>query len=679
MARFHSPLGGDALVLTGFAGDEGINHLGEFRVEALSAGEGVDLDACLGRNACVGIGTIAHGPRFFDGVVAEAEFLGVADMADGTRSWHYRFILRPWFWLASLRRNQRIFHDKTVPEIIAEVLADYAGFPVESRLTGAYDALEYTVQYRETDLAFVCRMAERFGISWHFEHEEGRHTMVLSDNAEAFRAAPGGSRPFRALGGSHQRPEERFTRWQAGRRVTTGRVTLTDYNFRTPDAAMLAEQSAGHGYAQGRIESFDYPGGYPAQGPGGGVARLRGTQESGSDGVQSADGDCLSLAPGTVFTLDEHPDAGVNGRSWLVTRADHHYDGEYYRSGGGRRSDGGYRGHFRLFPAERPFTPARVTPLSVMPGPQTATVVGEGEIDCDEYGRILVRFPWDRHSAHSMRCRVSQSWAGNGWGGMVVPRIGMEVVVEFLEGDPDQPLVTGCVYNGRQKVPYDLPGHKTKSVFRSDTHQGEGFNEVSFEDQAGQEKIYVHAQKDQDIHVGNNRAKRVDVSEVESIGNSKFSEIGKDMNVQIGGNAVTAIGMAEVQLNAPRPMAAFDEGPLQLAYKVTLPEAPDATRGHYRLIVAQSMSEQIGTQSSRRIGDSASVSVGTSYTLNVGAKSGVSVGADSYETVGGGRYMHVAKEIDLRCGASRLLMKSNGDILIQGLNIRLRGSQIDMN
>jgi type VI secretion system secreted protein VgrG len=169
-------------------------------------------------------------------------------------------------------------------------------------------------------------------------------------------------------------------------------------------------------------------------------------------------------------------------------------------------------------------------------------VVGEGEIDCDEYGRILVRFHWDLHNAYSMRCRVSQSWASQGWGGMVIPRIGMEVVVEFLEGDPDKPLVTGCVYNGRNNAPYPLPLHKTKSVFRSDTHQGQGFNEISFEDEKGQENIALHAQKDQTLKVLNNRMKRVDNDQVESVGRNKSIEIGKNHQERIGGSMNLTVG-----------------------------------------------------------------------------------------------------------------------------------------
>ncbi|MBL3587691.1 type VI secretion system tip protein VgrG, partial [Rhodovulum sulfidophilum] len=312
-------------------------------------------------------------------------------------------------------------------------------------------------------------------------------------------------------------------------------------------------------------------------------------------------------------------------------------------------------------------------------GPQTATVVGEGEIDCDEYGRILVRFHWDLDEAWSMRCRVSQSWAGAGWGGMVIPRIGMEVVVEFLDGDPDKPLVTGCVYNGRNGAPYELPEHKTKSVFRSDTHQGSGFNEVTFEDAKGQERIFIHAQKDHLVHVQNNAARRVDVSEVETIGDSSYSEVGKDRTLRVGGNVLTAVGVAEVQLQATQPMEAFDDGPLELAYAISNGSRPDARQGHYRLMVAQSRIESIGTEATLRVGHSMNTTVGTGYVLEVGEDKMQRVGGSSYETVGKGPFMHVQEQIDFRCGQSRFVMRRNGEIEITGSHIKINGKRIDLN
>jgi type VI secretion system secreted protein VgrG len=677
LGKYHSPIGADALALLRFRGEEGVNILGQFRVEALSPTGGVDLDAVLGLHGTVEIASLQHGSRFYDGIVTEAEVIDRRQ--DG---WLYVLTMKPWFWLAGLRRNQRIFHDKTAPQIISEVLKDYS-FENRPDLVHAYDPIEYTVQYGESDLAFVCRMMERYGISFHFEHALKSHVMVLTDAIECFKPVPGGTRQFQALLGQHRWEEEHFNRWSLGRKITTGRVQLTDYNFKTPTAVMPVDQTGGAKHAQGEIESFDYPGIYLAQAPGKAVVRMRADGERGPDGLFHAEGDAASVSPGMLVTLAGHHDDALNGKTYLLTHAEHQFDAEGYASGSTLSEGDSYKGTYRFHPQAKPFLPAIKTPLSHILGPQTAVVVGEGEIDCDEYGRILVRFHWDLKDAYSMRCRVAQIWAGNAWGGMVIPRIGMEVLVEFLEGDPDKPLVTGCVYNGKNRPFYPLPEHKTKSVFRTDSHDGkqtaDGFNELTFEDEQGKENIYFHAQRDNEIHIGNNRAKRVDKTEVESIGNCKFTDIAKDLTTQIGGNVLTAIGVPDLQTEGVAPMRPFDDGLLQMAYKGTVSDTPDAQRGHYKLFVAQSLSESVGTQASLRVGDSFTTNVGTSHTLNIGSKKSEFVGDSSYETVRGSKYMHVHEEIDLRCGQSRFLMKRNGDIEITGRHIKLKADKIDEN
>ncbi len=677
LGKLTTTLGKDVLVLLRFSGDDHVNDLFEYTVDALSTRQNIDFDVLIGTHASVELATQNNGPRQFDGIVTQARWAGVGE--NGNK---YTLTLRPWFWLAGKRRNQRIFHNKTVVQIIEELLQPYSGLgdpALENRLTGSYPELEYTVQYRESDLDFATRLMERFGISYHFHHAAGSHTLVLTDDVGSHQPVAGGSRAYKGVDGHHHADEEHFWEWYPERNMTTGAVRLTDYNFKKPTAAMEVDHTGDAGYEQGQIESYDYPGDYLAKGEGKGVVSLRTDQERGQDHRHRAVGDCTSLGAGMTVTLTGDQVPGVKGEEYLCLSASHSYVSDAYGSGGAESDGYAYSGSYVLMPVTAPLAPERKTPLPVVQGPQTAVVVGEGEIDCDEHGRILVHFHWDLEKAFSMRCRVSQNWASQGWGGMVIPRIGMEVIVEFLEGDPDKPIVTGCVYNGRNKAPYPLPAHKTRSTFRTETHQGRGFNEFTFEDEKDKERIYLHAEKDNEIHIQNNRAKRVDVSEVESIGNSKYSEIGKDFNFQIGGNVVTAIGVPDVSLNAPKPMPPYDDGPLQLAYKITIPGAPDASRGHYKLIVAQSRTEAIGSQSTSRIGDSCIMAVGTEYQLNVGARKTETTGADSYETVGGGRYMHVSKEIDLRCGASRLILKSDGEIELVGTHIKLSANKIDLN
>lgn len=485
-------LGENELVLLRFSGSDRLNGLFEYRVEALSANPGIDFDGLIGTTATVEL-TAEGQPTAFSGIVAQAEWMG-----PGENGHRYLITLRPWLWLTGLRRNQRIFHDMNVVQILQELWAPYAGLgdPAwELRLTADYPDLEYTVQYRESDLDFALRMMERFGISYHFAQKPGGHTAVLTDSIDSHQPLPGERRPYWGYGTQNKVSGEHFWDWRHMRNVTTGAVRLTDYNFKTPTAAMEANRVGDAKHVMGQIESFDWPGDYLDANRGKVVAALRTNQERGQDKRIAAEGDISGLVAGLTVVVDREDDYRLSGEIFICLATRHAYTAESYGSGGEKIEDA-YEGRYTLMPISAPLAPPRKTPRPVLHGPQTAIVVGEGEIDVDEFGRILVKFHWDLEAAHSMRCRVSQNWASQGWGGMVIPRIGMEVIVEFLEGDPDKPIVTGCVYNGKNGVPYGLPGNKTKSGFRTNTHQGSGFNELSFEDQAGREEISIHAQKD---------------------------------------------------------------------------------------------------------------------------------------------------------------------------------------
>ncbi len=540
LGRLTTVLGKDHLVLLRFEGSDYVNDLFEYRVEAVATEQNIDFDALIGTHATIELQSQANGPRSFDGIVTQSKWAGVGE--NGNR---YSLTLRPWFWLAGHRRNQRIFHNQTVVQILENLLKPYAGMgepAFEMKLKQSYPELEYTVQYRESDLAFATRMMERFGISYHFSHKEGSHTLILTDRVEEHQAIAGGSREYKGVDGHHHADEEHFWEWHPERNLTVGAMRLTDYNFKSPTASMEVDRTGDAAYEHGQIESYDYPGDYLNQGVGKAVAALRIAQERGRDARQRAVGDCTSLGAGMTLKLTGDQVPGVKSESYLCLEANHSYVSDSYGSGG-EESDGyAYSGSYVLMPVTAPLAPNRKTPIPAVQGPQTATVVGEGEIDCDEFGRILVHFHWDLEKAYSMRCRVSQNWASKGWGGMVIPRIGMEVVVEFLEGDPDKPLVTGCVYNGRNDPPYPLPAAKTKSVFKTDTHQGSGFNELTFEDEADQELIYMHGQKDHQIDILNDRSKTIGRDQVEAVGRDKTITVGQDHTETVGRDARHNVG-----------------------------------------------------------------------------------------------------------------------------------------
>ncbi|MCO6383325.1 type VI secretion system Vgr family protein [Oceanicola sp. 502str15] len=651
LGRVETGLGKDHLLLVRFSGTDKVNDLFEYRLRVL-ARNGLDYDALLGTHATVFLHTISHGEAPFDGVVTEVEWMKGAVGGD-----EYELVLRPWFWLAGKRRQQRIFHDKSVDEILEQVLSQWSGLGDATHrlaLTNSYPKLEYTVQYRESDLAFACRLMERFGISFHFEQAGGNHCLVLTDGHEAMGELPGRTREFRPVEEFYRKDEEHFWEWRRARGITTGKVKLTDYNFKTPTSNMLTEQAGDAAHAHGEIESYDYPGVYPDAGEGADVAALRVTQERAGDHRTRAAGDVISLKAGMRCAVEGEFAAFTAGEEHLCLEAHHEFTAEAYRSsdtaGGDSEGERAYEGRYLFIPVSAPFAPARKTPQPVVQGPQTARVVGEGEIDCDEYGRILVRFHWDLEDAYSMRCRVSQNWAGKGWGGMVIPRIGMEVVVEFLEGDPDKPLVTGCVYNGKNDVPYELPANKTRSTFKTDTHQGDGFNELRFEDQKGSEEIFLHAERDRNEKTRNNHTERIDNNWVQSVGHNKASEVNNNRIEVVGGDAELRVGPGQRNAVAPDVPASNIAGISGLGDSFGANGGGPKGSGSYYVSIEQDKSQIIGRDASDLVRNNKAVEVR----------------GDMRTVVDGTVLIDAGKKLTLNCGAVSIVMESNGSLTING-------------
>ncbi len=669
MGRLTTALGKDALVLLRFDGSDYVNGLFQYRVEALSSSADLDFDGLIGTHASVEIETQNDGTRVFDGIVTEATWAGVGE--NGNK---YALTLRPWFWIAGRRRNQRIFHNKTVIQIIEDLFKPYSGLgdpAFEIKVTGSYPELEYTVQYRESDLDFATRLMERFGISYHFAHSVGGHTLVLTDAVDQHQPIAGGEREYKPIDGAQQSGKEHFWEWHPERRMTTGAVRLTDYNFKTPSAAMEVDRVGDASYAEGQIESYDYPGDYLDQGAGKDVVGLRMLQERGQDARHRALGDCTSLGAGMTLTLTGDQVHGLKGADYLCLAASHSYVSDSYGSGGAESDGRAYSGEYTLMPVTAPLAPARKTRMPVVQGPQTAVVVGEGEIDCDEYGRILVHFHWDLNKAYSMRCRVSQNWASKGWGGMVIPRIGMEVVVEFLEGDPDKPLVTGCVYNGKNDPPYELPKHKTRSTFKTDTHNGSGFNELRFEDERDEEEVYVHAQKDMNTVVLNNKTERIENNHVSLVEHNKESEVTRNHNEVVGGNMSIHVGPTAIGNLINRMAVKVGNKLGEVAKAIGLPPALDPGAGNYALTVEKNKMEAVGLTSVRTVGLTDTNFIGSKHKLAAGTEVQISAG----------------DRIVLSCGKSVIEMKKDGTIAINGVEInekadkliKLSADKIDIN
>lgn len=478
-----TPLGKDKLVASGFAGTESISAPFAFTLTAQATEDGLDPASVSGKSVTV---TLVDGDgktRLINGLATRVAVTGR----------HWSLDLRPWLWMLHLGSDNRIFQQKTVPEIIKAVF-DGAGFTdYKDSLTGSYTARDYCVQFGESNFSFVHRLMEDEGIWYCFEHADGKHTLVLGDDASGHVACPNAaSAKFLEL------PPEK--NWLENNRVesltlelavVTSKYQADDYNFETPSTE-LKTQASGAGSDQ---QVYEYPGGYDKKDAGDGRAAKRLAAFEAETKTVQAHSDIRHFSAGTKFTLTNHPDATLNA-DWVLASISH------------EASPGGYANTFTAFPADVVFRPLPRTPRPRIAGSQTAIVTGKSgeEIWTDKYGRIKVQFHWDQlgKKDENTTCwiRVAQSWAGKSWGAWTLPRIGQEVVVSFLDGDPDRPLVTGCVYNGENSLPYALPDNQTRTTLKtSSSKQGEGYNEVRFEDKKDSEEIFVHARKDMNIEV----------------------------------------------------------------------------------------------------------------------------------------------------------------------------------
>ncbi|MFM2389924.1 MAG: hypothetical protein RLZZ437_1479 [Pseudomonadota bacterium] len=669
VGRLTTDLGSDELVFMGFSGQDHLNGLFDYRVTAHSSNENVDFDALIGTHATVELTTAGGSDRVFDGIVTEARW-------DGNTEFGYRYALtlRPWLWLAGKRRNQRIFHNMTVVDIIRKVLSSYSGLgspALDVKLSGSYPVLEYTVQYRESDMDFVIRLMERFGISYHFVHQVGSHAMTLHDDAFDLPALSDGPREFHPVRLVDAGSAEHFWEWRAERRLTTGAVRLKDYNFKSPNARMEVFRAGNARYAHGDIESFDFPGDYLDEGAGRGVVAKRVQQESGQDRRHRALGNVMSLSAGMVVTLKGHPVADTEGPEFVCLSAFHHFEEQAYTTGAAMgAAEGPYTAAYVFMPKSAPLMPDRKSLAPRMQGPQTATVVGEGEIDCDEHGRILVMFHWDLDGAKSMRCRTSQNWAGKGWGGMVIPRIGMEVVVEFLDGDPDRPLVTGCVYNGKNTPPYALPANKTRSVFKTNSHQAEGSNEIRFEDKGGQEEIFIHAQKDRNEVTENCHTEYIGVDWSQEVGHDYAQTIGHDKAITVANNHTEAIGAnmdQTVAVNKSTTVGSNTTHTTGASMVTTVGAAMALSVGAGSVIT-------VGADSATTVGSDETTTIGSDQMLTVGSNQTVAVAKNATESVGKKKTISVGDELTIVVGKSSIVLKKDGTINIKGKDITLNGS-----
>jgi type VI secretion system secreted protein VgrG len=715
-----TPLGED-LLFHRMRGREELARLSEFEIDLLSAKGELDFDKIVGKDVTVKLELPNDETRYFHGFVTRFVQRGTHG-----RYYAYHAMVYPWLWFLTRTANCRIFQEKTVPDILKAVFEAHAASDVKFELTANYRTWEYCVQYRETDFNFVSRLMEQEGIYYYFKHAEGRATMVLTDSYSGHDALKDyGQIPFIHAERSMRTDQERITDWQLTREIQPGAYVLTDFDFKKPSTDLKVTHKIKRNHERSSYEVFDFPGEYLETADGEHYVNAR-LEELQCD-FERAHGstNARGLAVGRLFKLTGQPRQDQNCE-YLVTRTDLELEGGEYEAMSGTGA-GSFACRFTVLKSSEAFRPARITPKPIVQGPQTAIVVGPSgdEIYTDKYGRVKVQFQWDRFGKadenSSCWIRVSHNWAGKNWGMVAIPRMGQEVIVDFLEGDPDEPIITGRVYNAEQMPPYDLPANKTQTGIKTRSSlkgSGANFNEIRFEDKKGSEQVYIHAEKNQDnmvendathtvghdrtksigndekTTVGHDRTEKVDNNESITIGVNRTEKVGSNETINIGSNRSKSVGASEtvsVALQRTHSVGVNETISVGAAQEITIGAMQAVTVGANQTVnVGVNQSTSVGAKQSTSVGADRSVSVGAAQTVSVAANGSMSIGGDETRSVTGGRAANVGKDdvlkvannfavdagdsVTIKTGDASISLKKDGTIVIKGKDITIEGS-----
>lgn len=666
MLKLSTPLGEDVLLLTGFTGQEEISRLFRFQLEMISDNNGIAAADIVGKNVTFSVELSDGSPRFFNGFVNQ---FVAGDEEHGRRN--YRAEVVPWLWFLTQTADCRLFQDKTIKDIIATIFGDLGFSDYKFDLQLDHKKWEYCVQYRETDFNFVSRLMEQEGVSYWFKHADGKHEMVISDHKGAYYDLIEKEVEYPPNVGGVSITDH-ITSWEHRYEFRPGKWAQTDYNFKTPSTNLMSsEPSVVSLPGIDKYEIYDYPGEFPDKGVGKTETKLRMEEEEVAHDIVQASSQCKSFSPGGKFKITVHRCSSEEGKSFAVTKIRHSATEPMAYETGGSAVNSDYSNSFSCIPDSVVFRAARITPKPLVSGVQTAVVTGPAgeEIYTDEFGRVKVQFHWDREGKKdensSCWIRVSQNWAGKNWGIVFNPRIGQEVIVDFLEGDPDRPIIVGRVYNATNMPPYELPANQTLSVIKSrSSKEGspENYNEIRLEDKKGEEQVFIHAEKNQDIEVendethwvGHDRTKTIDNDESTSIGNDRQEEVGNDESIQIGHDR--------------REVVKNDES-ITIEGFFAKSVGKDAT-----INIAGNRTQKVDKEDKLSVSKGQAISVGEDLTVSVTGGRAASVEKNDGLSVGKQLTVEAGDQIVLKTGAAQIIMKKNGDILIQGKNINLKAS-----
>ncbi|WP_284759745.1 type VI secretion system tip protein TssI/VgrG [Agrobacterium sp. fls2-241-TYG-188a] len=686
--KVKSPLGEDQLLPERMVINEGVSQLFEIQLNVRAKKESVKPEELIGRLVDVSI-EVSQGDgegggirRPFNGLVTDLH--EGPPITRGLRS--YAMTIRPQMWLLSRRSDCRIWMDKTSIEI-AETLFSEHGIPAPdtSGIIKVPPPQHYSVQFNERDLDYLLRRFEEDGLFYWFSHEDGSHKLHVADTANGWLGpspSTQGEGRVRLAQGSSDR--NHINDWARRFSYVPGQRAGADWNFETPG---MVPSNMTPSLVQmpdaTKRELYEYP------------ARIKTVEEAERAQklrAQSIEADHDRVFGGSTSRILE---AGRRFTPYEVAHPEHEYEEHVIikashtivdRSYETNSNEPEYRNQFEAIPARVPLTPHRTTKRPKIEGTQVAIVAGPAgeEIHPDQYGRIKLWFPWDRKAkkdgTDTCWVRVAQNWAGSTWGGQIIPRIGMEVMVAFVDGDPDRPLVTGVVPNARQTVPYDLPANKTRSTFRTNTHKGVGFNELRFEDAADNEEVFLHAQKDTNFEILNDYSKRVGHDKSELVANDKSTEVLGDHDEVIAGNMSIAVGENALStLLRDKTKLVFDAVGTALG-KLKIPDPFNFAKGNFQLFVEKNHSQVVGIGSSEVVGGAKSTIVGHTYQTTVGKSHSVIVRGRSDTDIGRIMNIRVGEQLTIKVGENSMLtMSREGHIVIKGKHIAFEADQITQN
>jgi type VI secretion system secreted protein VgrG len=707
---------GDALRFERLTGREAVSELFEFELTGSSEERGLAPTSALGQPFTVEFEVEGGDKRFLNGQCVAFRSVGRSG-----RKHLYRATLRPGLWYATRRTDYRIFQKMTVVDIVKDVLGAYP-FAVKWLTAGSYSPWNYCVQYRETDANFVMRMLEQEGLWFWFEHAAGEHTLVITDHI-------GLASPFPNYESIEFYPHDvsvpdrdHLNFWADAGQVTSGKYVARDYNFIMPSTDLSTDETLPGAHPHANYEVYDFPGEYENLGEGLPFAKVRMEELQAGHLRASCEGRARGVAPGRLFSLSKHA-VGRYNREYLVLACDYQLaDNDYDGHGGASAVETHISAE--VHPSDQPYRPARRTPKPLSSGPDSAVVTGPAgqEIHTDEYGRVKVQFHWDRYGKKdensSCWIRVSHPWAGSGFGGVHIPRIGQEVIVDYLNGDPDQPL---SVYNSMQPHPWGLPAAATQSGFLTRSTLGGNYetaNALRFEDKRGEEQVWLHAERNQDIEVENDethwvgrdrtktidrdetnhikrdrtetvdnnetitvhndrteevdgyeritihkdRTERVDANETISIGANRSEDVGANESIDVASNRSRTVGGKEsVKVGKSRD-------------KTVAKNESDKIGKNWSIKVGKMKTETIGMASMQNVGLAKMTNVGMAYSLNVGMVMNTVVGRSQSAQIGkaaslkvGDSYnLDIGKTVDLKVGEQRSSAIGQNDLTTIG-------------